>query len=128
MTGVVVWFTGLPSSGKSTLAQLVRDALAPRTSVVLDSDELREILGATSGSYGASARDAFYRTLAGLAAMIARQGLIALVAATAPRRDHRATARTLAPAFVEVHVRTPLATCEGRDVKDLYARARAGDA
>lgn len=124
--GIVVWFTGLPASGKSTLARLVREAIAPRAAVVLDSDELREVLGATG--YAREDRDAFYRALGALAALIARQELVVLVAATAPLRRHRQGARALAPAWLEVHVRTPLAVCEQRDGKGLYARARAGDA
>lgn len=125
--GIVVWLTGLPQSGKSTLARRVRDRLAPRRAcVLLDSDEVRAAVGA--GSYGAGDRDAFYRMLAGLAALLARDGHVVLVAATAPRRAHRDAARAAAPAFAEVWVRTPLADCEARDAKGLYARARRGDA
>jgi len=122
--GVVVWFTGLPASGKSTLAARIRDDL--RDAILLDSDEVREVLGA--GHYARADRDEFYRTLGGLANLLAHQGHVVFVAATAPRRIHREAARALAPRFVEVFVRTPLATCEARDVKGLYARARRGDA
>jgi adenylylsulfate kinase len=126
-SGIVVWFTGLPASGKSTLANRVRDRIAPhRSCIVLDSDTLRDALGVTT--YGATDRDAFYRSLGNLAALIARQGHLVLVAATAPLRTHREHARVLAPRFFEVWVRTPLAACEERDVKGLYARARNGDA
>lgn len=125
--GIVLWFTGLPASGKSTLATRVRDLVAARRScVVLDSDALREALEATT--YGDVAREGFYRSLANLAALIARQGHVVLVAATAPLRVHREHARAVAPEFVEIWVRTPLAACEARDPKGLYARARAGDA
>jgi adenylylsulfate kinase len=127
VTGIVVWFTGLPASGKSTLARRVRAELAGRTPcVVLDSDEVREALG--ERSYAAADRDAFYRALAGLAAMLAHQDHVVLVAATAPRRAHRAHARAGAPAFLQVHVRTPQELCEQRDIKGLYARARRGEA
>ena len=125
--GVVVWFTGLPASGKTTLAQRVRARLAGRRAcVLLDSDELRDVLGAAG--YGGGERDRFYGVLAELAALLARQGHVVLVAATAPRRAHREAARAAAPAFREVWVRAALAACEARDVKGLYARARAGDA
>lgn len=117
----VVWFTGLPASGKTTLAEGVRDRLG---GVLLDSDVLREVL--ETDDY--ADRDAFYRRLGTLAAMLARQGHLVLVAATAPRRVHRATARALAPRFVEVHVATPRDECERRDPKQLYAAARAGRA
>jgi adenylylsulfate kinase len=123
----VVWITGLPSSGKSTLAVRLRDRLREtrRCAVVLDGDEVREILGAHD--YTASARDVFYRSLAGLAAMIANQGTVAIVAATAPSRSHRAVARQYAPRFIEVYVDTPFAECARRDTKGLYAAARQGD-
>ena len=127
MSPTIIWFTGLPASGKSTLAERTRDALAAtgRAAVVLDSDVVRDCIGASS--YAADARDAFYRALAGLAAMIARQGVIALIAATAPRRAHRDAARIPGTRLVEVWVRATLAECEARDVKQLYARARAGE-
>jgi adenylylsulfate kinase len=122
--GIVVWFTGLPASGKSTLANRVRERLGD--AVVLDSDAMREVLGA--GDYTRTDRDAFYRTLGRLADLLARQGHVVLVAATAPRRAYRDAVRALAPGFVEVHVRTALELCEQRDRKGLYARARAGQA
>jgi adenylylsulfate kinase len=121
--GTVVWFTGLPASGKSTLAERVRDQL-PRASVILDSDTMRDVLEA--GSYAADDRDRFYRVLANLAANLAHQGLAVLVAATAQRRAYRELARAHAPSFVEVWVRTSADQCAQRDVKGLYARARAG--
>jgi adenylylsulfate kinase len=126
MTGAVVWFTGLPASGKSTLARRVRDRLAALRCIVLDSDEIREALGADR--YEASSRDELYRALGALATLLARQGHIVLVAATAPLRAHRAGPRGAAPRYFEVWVNAPLAACEARDIKGLYARARAGDA
>jgi len=132
VTGAVVWFTGLPSSGKSTLARAVQARLANagRSVALLDSDELRDVLEA--GSYGADERARFYRSLAGLAALLAGQGLVVLVAATATRRADRDRARTAVGAlpgarFVEVWVATPLAACEARDPKGLYAQARRGE-
>lgn len=127
MSGVVVWFTGLPASGKSTLAQRVRQSCERRRScVTLDSDDVREVLGADG--YDPADRDGFYRVLARLAVLLARQGHVVLVPATAPRRAHRELARAEAPAFLEVHVETPLDECERRDPKGLYAQARAGAA
>jgi adenylylsulfate kinase len=121
--GVVVWLTGLPASGKTTLAERLRARL-PRPAVLLDSDVLRDIFGARG--YGSDDRDEQYRVLGELAAMFARQSLVVIVAATAPRRIHREHARQLAPRFLEVHVATPLDTARGRDPKGLYARADAG--
>src|SRR5262249_29878357 len=68
-------------------------------------------------------RDAFYETLAGLAALLARQGVIALVPATAHTQAHRRRARALAPKFLEIYVDAALETCRERDPKGLYAKA-----
>jgi adenylylsulfate kinase len=122
--GVVVWFTGLPASGKSTLAARVRSQLVT-PSILLDSDVMREVFEAES--YTTTDRDRFYRVLANLAATLARQGLVVMVAATARCRAHRELARKIAPRFVEVWVRTQVAECARRDVKGLYVRAEAGE-
>jgi len=135
VTGAVVWFTGLPQSGKSTLAIAVQAAAAARGqgTIRLDGDELRPILAPGLGAPGArdytpAARDVFYARLARLAGMLAAQGVIVLVAATAPRVVHREAARAAAPRFVEVYVATSLADCAVRDRKGLYEAARAGRA
>jgi adenylylsulfate kinase len=127
MTGAIVWFTGLPASGKTTLAEHTRARLASlgRPAIVLDGDALRDVLGARS--YGGDDRDELYRVLADLAVMIARQDAIVLVAATAPRRAHRERARRVPARFFEVWIRTSRAACEQRDPKQLYARARRGE-
>jgi adenylylsulfate kinase len=121
MTGVVTWFTGLPSSGKSTLAGSVAGELRRRgiTSVTLDSDDVRAMLP-TLG-YDEASRHLFYALLARLAAHIARQGHVVLVPATANRRTYRDSARALAPAFLEIFVDTPLEEARRRDTKGLYA-------
>jgi adenylylsulfate kinase len=123
----VVWITGLPSAGKSTLALRLHAQLARlhRTAIVLDGDEVRRVLGMTS--YEPAARDEFYRALAELAALIARQGPIAIVAATAPARAHREHARELVPHLLEVFVATPEGECARRDTKGLYAASRRGE-
>lgn len=128
--GVVVWFTGLPASGKSTLARLVRDrldALAAGTCCLLDGDEVRASLVPAPG-YDPPARDAFYATLARLAALLARQGFVVLVPATANRRAYRDEARARAPRFVEVFVDVPESERVRRDPKGLYAQAAQGGA
>ena len=119
----VCWITGLPASGKTTLAERVRERLPG--AVVLDGDALRPLL--TGQGYGRADRDAFYEAVARLAALIAAQGIPVLVAATAHARAHRDRARALAPRFLEVHVRTPRDACERRDAKGLYRRALAGE-
>lgn len=129
MSGLVVWFTGLPSSGKTTLARETFRVLraGDEPCCLLDGDEVRECLHPPPG-YGAESRTDFYRTLAALAVLLSRQGLAVLVAATAHRRADRETARGLADErFMEVFVDTPLDVCEKRDAKGLYKRARAGE-
>ena len=126
MHGVVVWFTGLPSSGKSKLAQAVREQLKLLrvACCVLDGDVMRGLLVPELG-YSDQERDRFYATLARLAAELARQGLAVLVPATAHRREFRRYAREIAPRFVEVWVTTPIEECRRRDAKGLYAAADA---
>lgn len=122
-TGAVVWFTGLPAAGKSTLASRVRGQLGG-IPIVLDSDSLREVLG--EAGYERSQRDDFYGVLGRLAVLLADQGHVVLVAATAPRRAHRDEVRAAVARFIEVHVASSRAVCEAQDVKGLYAAARGG--
>ena len=126
--GVVVWVTGLPSAGKSTFAEAMLTELRERNAhaCVLDGDAVRASLSPPLG-YSAIDRAHFYETLARLAALLARQGLVVLVPATAHRRSFRARAGELAPEFIEVFVDTPREECERRDSKKLYARSRAGE-
>jgi len=121
MTGVVAWFTGLPSSGKSTLAAAVGNELKARglKPVMLDSDDVRASITPPLG-YDNGSRAALYGTLARIAALIANQGHIVLVPATAHRRVFRDAARSLAPQFVEVYVDTPLDESKRRDTKGTY--------
>lgn len=123
MSGMVIWFVGLPASGKSTLAQRLHARLVARntSAIVLDGDVVRTILGA----HDYSNRDEFYRILAELAAMLAAQNVVVLVAATAPKRVHRA--RKNGDRFVEVWVRATVAECRERDFKGLYAAADRGE-
>jgi adenylylsulfate kinase len=125
MTGVVAWFTGLPSSGKSTLAKAVAGELRLRDihAVILDSDDLRAAMPELG--YDEGSRDKLYTTLGRLAALVARQGHVVLVPATAHRRAYRDAARAIAPAFLEIFVDTPLDECKRRDTKGLYAANNA---
>jgi adenylylsulfate kinase len=127
--GTVVWVTGLPGSGKTTLAGRIAERLraAGAACAVLDGDEVRGALERPAGE-GEAERDAFYAALGRLAALLARQGLVVVVAATANRAAHRERARALAPRYLEVLVATPPEECERRDPKGLYAAARAGRA
>jgi adenylylsulfate kinase len=122
VSGAVVWFTGLPRSGKTTLAHATHAALqrCGLASIILDGDAVRSALRPTPG-YEPEARAAFYQTLAHLAGLIAAQGSTVLVPATAHRRVFREQARALAPRFVEVHVATTVEDCVARDSAGLYA-------
>ena len=126
--GVVVWLTGRPAAGKSTLAGAVQGRLRAAGVPVctLDSDEVRAAMVPPPG-YGDTAREQFYATLGRLAAYLARQGQVVLVPATAHRRRFRAAAREAAPAFLEVYVSAPSEECARRDIKGLYQGARAGE-
>ena len=124
-----IWLTGPPASGKSTVArELVARLRNGGESVVwLESDAMRKILAPNAG-YSKEERDAFYATLADLAAHLADQGLNVLVDATAPRRAHRDRLRERVPGLIEVLVDAPYDVREGRDPKGLYRRAREGRA
>jgi len=124
----VVWLTGRPSSGKSTLARLAFEALRARgrEACVLDGDAVRKALVPSPG-YDETGRDAFYRSLANLAALLAGQGLVVLVPATAHQRSYREHARTIAPRFIEVYVDAPPEEAARRDSKGLYAASRGGE-
>lgn len=127
MNGAVVWIVGLPSSGKSVLARRIQTRLqaAGFAAALLDGDQVRASLDPRPG-YDPESRSRFYGTLAHLAALLARQGLVAIVAATSHRRAFRERARALAPSFVEVFVDVPLETCAARDSKGLYAASGRG--
>ena len=119
----MVWLTGVPSSGKSTLARQVAQRLPG--ALLLDSDEVRAALVPEPG-YDPKARDAFYTTLANLAALLAKQGHRVLVPATAHKRAYREHARRVAPRFCEVYVEVSREEAERRDAKGLYAAVREG--
>jgi len=126
--GAVVWLTGLPASGKSTLARALERRLfgnggAP---ILLDGDTLRAGLNGDLG-FSAADRSENIRRLAEVAMHLARNGQIAIVAAISPARADRAAARHIADiAFREIYVSTPAEVCESRDPKGHYAKARAG--
>jgi adenylylsulfate kinase len=126
--GFVVWFTGLPSAGKSTLARLLEKELERRAwrVEVLDGDEVR--LRLTRGlGFAKEDRDENIRRISFVARLLARHGVAAITAAISPYRAAREEARREIGRFVEVYVKCGLETCVGRDVKGLYRRARAGE-
>ena len=126
----VVWLTGLPAAGKSTLAMQIHRRLQEmqRPSYVLDGDEVRRGLSRDLGFTDAD-RAENVRRVAEVAKLMADAGLVVIVALISPYRADRRIARDLMPAgrFVEIFVDTPLAEAERRDPKGLYRRARRGE-
>jgi len=127
-SGRVVWFTGLSGSGKTTLSTAVEERLRSAGFPVecLDGEIIRQNL---SKGLGFSREDRIEHLLriAFVAEMLARHGVIVLVAAISPYRATRDAIRhRLGAHFTEVYVNAPLAVCEARDVKGLYRKARAG--
>jgi sulfate adenylyltransferase len=129
--GLTVFFTGLSGSGKSTLARALVDVLIEdgrRRVTVLDGDLVRRVLSAGLG-FSRADRDLNIRRIGWVATEVSRHGGVAVCAPIAPYAATRAAVRREVSAvgdFVLIHVATPLAVCEARDRKGLYAKARAG--
>jgi adenylylsulfate kinase len=131
--GATVWLTGLPSSGKSTIAAAVaaqlRERGRGRRVAVLDGDELRRTVSAGLG-FSRADREENVRRIGALAVSLARDGAIVLVAVIAPYADSRTEVRrlhdTAGVPYLEAYIATPLSVCAQRDVKGLYRRQAAG--
>ncbi len=127
---VILWFTGLSGSGKSTIANIVERklTLAGRHTYLLDGDNVRHGLNRDLGFTDAD-RVENIRRVAETAKLFVDAGLIVLVSFISPFRSERRTARELVGSdeFLEVYVDTPLAVCMARDPKGLYRRAQAGE-
>ena len=128
--GVCVWFTGLSGAGKSTTAEILTVLLQEhgRRVTILDGDVVRTNLSRGLG-FTKSDRDVNIRRIGFVAAEIARHGGAVVCAAVSPYRAVRNEVRNMigADRFVEVFVDTPLAECERRDTKGMYAKARRGE-
>ena len=123
----VIWFTGLSGSGKSTIARQVVEQLRARGLPVeaLDGDSVREIFPNTG--FTRPERDAHIKRVGFLASRLEHNGVLVVASFVSPYEESRRFVRNLCQNFIEVHVATPLAVCEQRDVKGLYARARRGE-
>jgi adenylylsulfate kinase len=130
--GATLWFTGLSGSGKSTIAFTLEHALvqAGHLAYVLDGDNIRHGLNKNLG-FSAADREENIRRIGEVAKLFADGGLVVMTSFISPYRKDRDAVRTLHAAagltFVEIHVATPIETCETRDPKGLYKKARAGE-
>ena len=130
--GLTVWLTGLPGSGKSTVAVALEQQLVAGGSpaYVLDGDNLRHGLNGDLG-FDAASRNENVRRAGEVAVLFADAGVVAIVPLISPYRADRDRVRArhaeLGLRFIEVFVDTPIELCEQRDVKGLYAKARAGE-
>ncbi len=126
--GFCIWLTGLPSAGKTTIAKALVPKLKARgwNVELLDGDEVRKGLSADLG-FDRKAREVHAARVTYVAKVLARNGVIPIVALISPYASSRAKARAEIGSFVEVHVTTPIEVCEERDVKGLYKKARAGE-
>jgi adenylylsulfate kinase len=123
-----VWLTGLPASGKSTIARELRPRLEALGLIVevLESDAVRRIL-TPAATYSRDERDLFYRALAFIGERLVAYGVTVLFDATASRRAYRDVARSMIPRFAEVAVECPLDVCRQRDRKGTYRKGERGE-
>lgn len=130
--GATLWFTGLSASGKSTIAFTLEHELVRlgRLAYVLDGDNIRHGMNKNLG-FSAADREENIRRIGEVAKLFADAGLIVMTSFISPYRKDRDNVRALHQAanmpFVEIHVATPISTCETRDPKGLYKKARAGE-
>lgn len=125
--GLVIWLTGRPCAGKSTIAEHLRATLTGLGGrvQVLDGDAVRPHLS-QGLSYSREDRETNILRIAFVASLLAAHGVIVIVAVISPFESTRAEVRRRTPRFFEVHVDCPPAECERRDVKGMYALARSG--
>ncbi|MEG3901106.1 MULTISPECIES: adenylyl-sulfate kinase [unclassified Microcoleus] len=126
--GFILWFTGLSGSGKTTITKALEPELKARGCKVeiLDGDVVRTNLSKGLG-FSQEDRDTNIRRIGFVAHLLSRNGVAVMTAAISPYRAIRDEIRAMEPNFVEVYITAPLEVCEGRDVKGLYAKARAGE-
>jgi len=129
LKGLCLFLTGLPGAGKTTLARALRRT-APRPVTMIDGDEFRAAFSPDLG-WSAEDRSLHLRRIAIMTSQILKHGGCAVIAVVAPsdadRRHITAAGLFNGGRYVLIHVSTPLAVCEARDSKGLYAKARAGE-
>ena len=127
--GFCLWFTGLSGSGKTTITNVLVKELRKRGTKleILDGDIVRENLSKGLG-FSKEDRDTNIRRIAFVANLLSRNGVPVITAAISPYREIRDEARQLMDGrFIEAYVKASVEVCEERDVKGLYAKARAGE-
>jgi len=127
---VVLWFTGLSGSGKSTMSHALEERLFNKgcRTFVLDGDNVRHGLNSNLG-FSNKDRKENIRRVGAISKLMMEAGLIIMTAFISPFREDRIAVRNLIPNgdFIEIYCKASLETCEARDVKGLYKRARAGE-
>jgi len=125
--GFVIWLTGLPASGKTTIARKLEEELKKRglKVEVLDGDEVRRWLSPEAG-FSREDRERHLKRVAYVSHLLARNGVVVIASFVSPYRSTRDFARQLIGDFVEVYVMCPLETCIKRDPKGLYQKALSG--
>lgn len=127
--GWAVWITGLPASGKSTVAGgLIKylDSLGIEVQV-LESDVVRKVI-TPNPNYSPEERESFYRILVYIGVLLTKNGVNVIFDATAHKRKWRRAARGLIDKFLQVYIRCPLEVCRERDPKDIYRGVTTGEA
>lgn len=128
MTSCAIWITGLPASGKTTIANLLSDYLRAKNmpSIILDGDEMRRTISKDLG-FSPDDRREHNRRVIEVAKLLVKNGITAIIPLISPYRITRETARKEIPNFVEVYAKASLDTCMKRDPKGLYKKAQKGE-
>jgi len=131
INATILWFTGMSGAGKTTIAKRLKERLANKhnvPAVIIDGDELRRGICSDLG-FSMKDRMENVRRAAEIAKLFSHMGYVAIVTLISPLDQHRMAAREICTGmnFLEIFIHCPLETCEQRDVKGLYERARAGE-
>lgn len=127
MQPCVIWITGLPASGKTTIATMLKESLMAKQipAIILDGDEMRKTVSRDLG-FSPDDRKEHNRRVIEIAKLLVNNGITAIVPLISPYRETRDMARSQIPNFVEVYTRASLETCMRRDPKELYKKAQSG--